>query len=82
MLLQVLLLLQVLEQQALRRRLQDCIEALPPDFRAVLVLRDLQERPYEEIGAVLAVREGTVKSRLFRAREGLRDCLERGGGPP
>jgi len=66
-----------LEAQALRKQVEACILALPPDFREVLVLRDLQDRSYLEIGAVLNVREGTVKSRLARAREGVKACLER-----
>lgn len=70
--------LDLLEEQAVRRRVERCIEALPPDFREVLVLRDLREHSYEEIGAMLQVREGTVKSRLFRAREGVKDCLQLG----
>jgi RNA polymerase sigma-70 factor (ECF subfamily) len=43
----------------------------------VLVLRDMQDFSYEEIGDMLKVREGTVKSRLFRAREMVKDCLKR-----
>jgi RNA polymerase sigma-70 factor (ECF subfamily) len=66
-----------LEREALRARVADCIQALPVEFRAVLVLRDLQDRSYEEIGVLLKARPGTVKSRLFRAREGIRECLER-----
>lgn len=66
-----------LEQEALRARVAECVQALPVDFRTVLVLRDLQDRSYEEIGALLKARPGTVKSRLFRAREGIRECLER-----
>ena len=50
------------------------------DFREVLVLRDLQDRSYQEIGAALELREGTVKSRLARAREGVKACLERALG--
>jgi len=71
-----------LEAQAVRSRVEKCIEALPPDFREVLVLRDLRDHSYEEIGAMLKVREGTVKSRLFRAREGVKDCLQRAGEAP
>lgn len=66
-----------LEKQDIRDRVQDCIKALEPDFREVLVLRDLQDFSYGEIGGMLAVPEGTVKSRLFRARELVRDCLKR-----
>ncbi len=66
-----------LEARDVRVRVQDCIKALEPDFREALVLRDLQDFSYEEIGSMLKVREGTVKSRLFRAREMVRDCLKR-----
>ncbi len=66
-----------LEKRDVREKVQDCIKALDPAFREVLVLRDLQDFSYEEIGCMLKVREGTVKSRLFRAREMVRDCLKR-----
>lgn len=69
--------LNVLEKRDVQARVQDCIKALETDFREVLVLRDMQEFSYEEIGSMLKVREGTVKSRLFRAREMVRDCLKR-----
>lgn len=66
-----------LEERDVRQRVQDCIKALEPDFREVLVLRDMQEFSYEEIGQALKMREGTVKSRLFRAREAIKDCLKK-----
>lgn len=69
--------LEQMEETALRKKIESCIAALPRDFREVLILRDLQEHSYEEIGMMLRVREGTVKSRLFRAREGIKDCLKR-----
>ncbi len=69
--------LELLETQAIRQRIEKCIAELPVDFREVLVLRDIQDHSYEEIGGLLKVREGTVKSRLFRAREGIKDCLKR-----
>jgi RNA polymerase sigma-70 factor (ECF subfamily) len=46
----------------------------------VLILRDIQGFSYDEIGAMLKVPEGTVKSRLFRAREAMRDCLKKSRG--
>lgn len=65
-----------MEKRDVQVRVQNCIKALDPDFREVLVLRDLQEFSYEEIGEMLKVRGGTVKSRLFRAREMVKDCLK------
>jgi RNA polymerase sigma-70 factor (ECF subfamily) len=66
-----------MEKRDIQTRVQDCIKALDTDFREVLILRDVQEFSYEEIGGMLQLREGTVKSRLFRAREMLKDCLKR-----
>jgi RNA polymerase sigma-70 factor (ECF subfamily) len=66
-----------LEEAELRQMVQRCIEALDQGFREVLVLRDMQEMSYEEVGSALNLREGTVKSRLFRARDAVKDCLKR-----
>jgi RNA polymerase sigma-70 factor (ECF subfamily) len=40
----------------------------------------MQDFSYEEIGSILKMREGTVKSRLSRAREAVKDCLKRAIG--
>jgi RNA polymerase sigma-70 factor (ECF subfamily) len=69
-----------MEQRDIQTRVQDCIKALEADFREVLVLRDMQEFSYDEIGGMLKMREGTVKSRLFRAREMVKECLKRAMG--
>lgn len=74
--------LQRMEEAELRRALQRCIKALSPEFREVLVLRDMQDMSYEEVGTVLKVREGTVKSRLFRARDTVKDCLRKAASAP
>jgi RNA polymerase sigma-70 factor (ECF subfamily) len=66
-----------METRDIRTRVQECIKALDADFREVIVLRDMQEFSYEEIGHMLKVREGTVKSRLFRARDMVKDCLKK-----
>lgn len=66
-----------LERQEVARKVRECIAALDTDFREVLVLRDMEDFSYEEIGAALMIRGGTVKSRLFRAREAVKDCLKR-----
>ncbi|MEK6745058.1 MAG: sigma-70 family RNA polymerase sigma factor [Nitrospirota bacterium] len=69
-----------MEKRDVQAKVQDCIKALEPDFREVLVLRDLQDYSYEEIGGMLKVAAGTVKSRLFRARESVKDCLKKSMG--
>ncbi len=69
-----------LEKRDARQKVQDCIEALEPDFREVIVLRDMQDFSYDEISNMLKVREGTIKSRLFRAREAVKECLKRALG--
>ena len=66
-----------LEQQDLQKKVQDCVSVLEPDFREVLVLRDLQDFSYEEIGGILKLAAGTVKSRLSRARESVKECLKK-----
>ena len=50
-----------------------CIEMLPPDFREVLILRELEEMSYQQIAAVTGVPIGTVMSRLSRARRRLEE---------
>lgn len=69
-----------MEQRDVQAKVRDCIKALEPDFREVLVLRDMQDLSYDEIGGMLKVAAGTVKSRLFRARESVKDCLKRSMG--
>lgn len=69
--------LERLEQKDVRKHVSLCIEALEPEYREVIILRDVQDFSYDEIGAALRIREGTVKSRLFRAREAVKDCLKK-----
>lgn len=54
--------------------LRTCIEALPADFREVLILRELEELSYREIADVTGLAIGTVMSRLSRARRRLEEC--------
>ncbi|HEY6839037.1 MAG TPA: sigma-70 family RNA polymerase sigma factor [Geobacteraceae bacterium] len=72
--------LEEVERLNVQEKVQGCIGELPPGFREVLVLRDLEEFSYGEIGAILKLRDGTVKSRLARAREAVKDCLKRAFG--
>jgi RNA polymerase sigma-70 factor (ECF subfamily) len=56
--------------------IRKAVEALPPSFREVVVLREWEELPYEDIAGRLDLSVGTVKSRLFRARALLEKSLK------
>jgi RNA polymerase sigma factor (sigma-70 family) len=60
--------------------LQAALDELPPEFRAAVVLCDVEGLSYEEIGATLGVKLGTVRSRIHRGRQALRVALERRRG--
>lgn len=71
------------ETEAERRELQTAVRAglsqLPDGQRQILVLRELGQLSYEEIGRQLDLEPGTVKSRIFRARKKLCDILIKDG---
>jgi len=69
--------LESLERRDVQQKVQECINSLDEEFREVLILRDIQGFSYDEISDVLTVPKGTVKSRLFRAREAVKDCLKK-----
>lgn len=64
-----------LETEEKAGQVQKALLQLEEDDRAIVVLRELQEKSYDEIGAILGLPQGTVKSRLFRARAKLKDLL-------
>ena len=73
---------EIVERRELRRELQAALDALSPERREVLILREIHQLSYEEIAAALSLDLGTVKSRIHRARESLRKILtERGTFP-
>jgi RNA polymerase sigma factor (sigma-70 family) len=55
------------------------LDSLSEDHRSVLVLHDLEELPQKEVAEILEIPIGTVKSRLFHARSGMRKFLEAAG---
>ncbi len=57
--------------------IQDAISHLDEDHRVIVLLRDVEDLSYEEIGEILGLPEGTVKSRLHRARNELRERLSK-----
>jgi RNA polymerase sigma-70 factor (ECF subfamily) len=67
-----------LTRDAVRRGL----DTLPPDYRQILLLREIQGLSYDEIAAVLEIEVGTVKSRIFRARKRLCAFLVEDGNIP
>jgi RNA polymerase sigma-70 factor, ECF subfamily len=69
--------LEQMEKREIEARVQECIDRLEPEFREPLVLRDILGHSYEEIERLLKVPGGTVKSRLFRARELMKNCLKK-----
>lgn len=66
---------QVYDDTHLEGDVQAALDALPPDFRAAVVLCDLEGLTYEEIADVLDIKIGTVRSRIHRGRSGLRSAL-------
>src|SRR6476660_8393772 len=68
---------QVFSDTHLDPLLQEALDELPPEFRAAVVLCDVEGLSYEEIGATLNVKLGTVRSRIHRGRAALRNSLER-----
>jgi len=63
------------EADELEHAIQHCLDALPTDFRSVVVLADIQGMDYSEVATASRVPLGTIKSRLARARLRLRECL-------
>jgi RNA polymerase sigma-70 factor, ECF subfamily len=61
----------------LDRKVQECISSLDQDQRVVLVLREIEGYSYDEIGGMICLPDGTVRSKLFRARALLKECLKK-----
>lgn len=57
--------------------LNDAIQSLPDDMRAAIVLRDIKGYTYDEIADILNANVGTIKSRISRGRERLREILSK-----
>lgn len=72
----------LLERRMTREAVRRGLEALPPDARQILLLREIQGLRYEEIAEALDLEVGTVKSRIFRARKRLCAFLLRDGNIP
>ena len=72
----------LLERSLTRDAVQRGLQALAPDYRQILLLREIQGLSYKEIADVLRIEVGTVKSRIFRARKRLCAFLVEDGNIP
>lgn len=68
-----------MEEGELRKILQRCLEMLPFEFRTAVVLVDIQGLDYTQAAFVIGKPVGTIKSRLARARDRMRECLRKSG---
>ena len=66
---------QPIEQQETQRIVQDALAALPEEFRIALVLKEMEGLCYEEIAEIVGVPIGTIRSRIHRGRNELREKL-------
>ena len=66
----------IAEQRELRAMVERAIDRIDPEYRVALVLRDVEGFDYETIADLLGVPQGTVKSRIHRARSALREQLK------
>lgn len=64
-----------LADPALSRRLEEALQSLPPGYRAVLVLHDIEGQSHEQCAEILGCRIGTSKSQLHKARARMREIL-------
>lgn len=69
--------LEELSRQQVNDLIREELKAVDAEYQAILILRDVEDRPYEEIAQVLDVAIGTVKSRLHRARTDLLSRVRR-----
>lgn len=68
---------QLVEGYQLEHIVERAIAEMDPDFREILVLRDIEDLSYEELSQITGLADGTVKSRLHRARAMLKAAVER-----
>ena len=67
------------EQAELRELIEEGLQSLTPEYREVLVLREIHQLSYDEIADALSLDLGTVKSRISRGRRQLREFLQKTG---
>lgn len=68
---------EVLETKLTQKMVMDAVNELEDDFKSIIILRDINDLSYEEISEVLECNIGTVKSRISRGRQKLKEILEK-----
>ena len=63
------------EHKEIQQRVQQALNSLDPEDARIVLLRDLQDIPYQDVAEMLDIPVGTVKSRLHRARQALKTSL-------
>ncbi len=66
---------EIFEKKAMKKTIQEAINNLPDQHKIVIILRDIKGFSYQEIAKIIECPEGTVKSRINRARKALKDIL-------
>jgi RNA polymerase sigma-70 factor (ECF subfamily) len=66
---------EISEKNQLKKLVKEAMDLLPPEHREVLILRDLLDMTYKDIANTLSINEGTIKSRINRARENLKKVI-------
>ncbi|MBV1758897.1 MAG: sigma-70 family RNA polymerase sigma factor [Dethiosulfatibacter sp.] len=68
---------EVLETKLTQKMVMDAVNELDEDFKSIIILRDINDLSYEEISEILECNIGTVKSRISRGRQKLKEILEK-----
>lgn len=68
---------EILETKLTQKMVMDAVNELEEDFKSIIILRDINDLSYEEISEILECNIGTVKSRISRGRQKLKEILEK-----
>lgn len=66
----------VLDKKETHKLIMQAVHSLPGDMKMLIILRDFENRPYEEITGITGMKMGTIKSRISRARTRLKEMLK------
>lgn len=68
--------IEVMEKREVQLMVQKALDSLPEEQRTIIILTEYQELPYERVAEIMGCTIGTVKSRLFRARQKIKEWME------